>query len=299
MTHLRNAGLALSAVLFCAAMPDRLQASESEPPRSKVIMGACCFGDASCELREAADCANSGGLYQGDGTACTEGLCDSLLVACCFWSTGACDIRTLGECAAAGGSHFGYDCDGCMRLDGACCLTDGACFSQMTLEDCEAAGGVFQGWGSFCEGPCWGGGACCFTDYCYENVFQADCASMGGAFYLDQSCWDVYPGCSEFTGVGQPDGRSGFSLAANPNPSSEITSLELELPREQEVLLSVYDVSGRRVRLLAHGHFASGRQTVVWDQRDDSRRDLPAGIYFVRLTSTSGLEVTERITVVR
>lgn len=303
MTRLRNARLALLAVLSVAAVPNRLGAVEHEPARPQSVLGACCFVDGSCQLREAADCFNWGGLYQGDGTTCTNGICDGLgrFGACCIWATYTCDIRTPEDCAAAGGAYFGdgSDCSPCMRMDGgACCLPDGRCIGGYP-EDCEAAGGVYQGPGSFCEGPCWGGGACCFTDWCYENATQSDCASMGGAFYLEQSCGDVFPGCSAFTGVGEPGAASAISLVVSPNPSRETTSFEFELPQEQQIVLSVYDIAGRRIRLLGQGQFAAGRQAVAWDQRDDSGHDLPAGIYFVRLTSTTGLEVTERITVVR
>jgi hypothetical protein len=41
------------------------------------IKGACCFEGQLCAAVTAAECAEAGGTYQGDGTVCTPGLCTS------------------------------------------------------------------------------------------------------------------------------------------------------------------------------------------------------------------------------
>jgi flagellar hook assembly protein FlgD len=49
------------------------------------------------------------------------------------------------------------------------------------------------------------------------------------------------------------------------------------------VRLEVYDVAGRRVRTLIDHFMPAGRQSIVWNQRDDAGAALGAGVYFTRL----------------
>jgi flagellar hook assembly protein FlgD len=48
------------------------------------------------------------------------------------------------------------------------------------------------------------------------------------------------------------------------------------------VQVNIYDVAGRRVRLLADRVFPAGEQTLVWDGADDGGRKVARGVYFVR-----------------
>jgi hypothetical protein len=69
-----------------------------------------------------------------------------------------------------------------------------------------------------------------------------------------------------------------------PNPFNPRTTISYELPDEQEVTLTVYDVAGRRVRSLLDGSFqAAGLHAVQWDGRDDTGERVSSGIYYSRL----------------
>ncbi|NNE69689.1 MAG: DUF1929 domain-containing protein [Rhodothermales bacterium] len=77
----------------------------------------------------------------------------------------------------------------------------------------------------------------------------------------------------------EPEIPDGFSLdAAYPNPFNPVTTIGYELPRSVQVSLEVFDISGRRVKLLAEGVQPAGVHRV---QFDASR--LPSGVYFYRL----------------
>ncbi len=52
--------------------------------------------------------------------------------------------------------------------------------------------------------------------------------------------------------------------------------------------VSVYDVSGRRVRQLASGAYDAGLHTASWDGRDAAGRAVPSGIYFLRAAGAGG-----------
>jgi hypothetical protein len=78
----------------------------------------------------------------------------------------------------------------------------------------------------------------------------------------------------------------GFDLRpAWPNPGRAPIALRFVMPQSARVSLAVYDLSGRRVRLLVDGERAAGVHDVPWDGRDDAGRAVPAGVYFAHMTS--------------
>ncbi|MDD5719461.1 MAG: FlgD immunoglobulin-like domain containing protein, partial [Candidatus Krumholzibacteria bacterium] len=74
-------------------------------------------------------------------------------------------------------------------------------------------------------------------------------------------------------------------LPNHPNPFNPRTTIAFDLPTAANVGVSVYDVAGRRVRVLIDGTLASGRHKVIWDGRDDRGRDVGAGVYLYQLRS--------------
>ncbi len=81
-----------------------------------------------------------------------------------------------------------------------------------------------------------------------------------------------------------------------PNPFTGETTIRYAVSRPQSATLTVYDVTGRRVRALWHGPAAPGPASVVWDGRDGRGRVVSAGVYFVRILSD---EVVQARKVVR
>lgn len=67
-----------------------------------------------------------------------------------------------------------------------------------------------------------------------------------------------------------------------PNPSKGVTRIDYAVPRESEVRLSVLDVQGREVAVLAHGNTGAGYYQATWNGNTE-RGMAPAGLYFVRL----------------
>jgi flagellar hook assembly protein FlgD len=86
---------------------------------------------------------------------------------------------------------------------------------------------------------------------------------------------------------------------ADPNPFRDRTEVVFSLPRRMTAQLSVFDVTGRRVRTLAGGELAAGEHRVPWDGRDQSGRSAAAGAYFVRLDVASGMPLVKRVLMLR
>lgn len=85
-----------------------------------------------------------------------------------------------------------------------------------------------------------------------------------------------------------PAMSSGLTLElAGANPTRGAVALRYTVARRERVDIAVYDVTGARVRRL-HESEALGSGTLTWDGRDDAGRDVPAGLYFVRLAGPRG-----------
>jgi hypothetical protein len=56
----------------------------------------------------------------------------------------------------------------------------------------------------------------------------------------------------------------------------------LGIAQTGRVQVHVYDVAGRKVRLLADRVYPAGEQTLVWDGTDDGGNKVPRGVYFVK-----------------
>jgi spore coat protein A len=73
------------------------------------VTGACCSPGQVCEVVTAADCANQGGTFQGNGTDCIPNPCPpDPMGACCGTSTPwACTFVTENACLGSGGTYQG------------------------------------------------------------------------------------------------------------------------------------------------------------------------------------------------
>jgi flagellar hook assembly protein FlgD len=56
--------------------------------------------------------------------------------------------------------------------------------------------------------------------------------------------------------------------------------------------VELFDVQGRRVTTLADGGFGAGAHVLAWDGRDAAGARASRGLYFVRLTTPTGVRTT-------
>ena len=91
------------------------------------------------------------------------------------------------------------------------------------------------------------------------------------------------------TGVEITSSPAPFSLEpSRPNPFGKATRIRFSLPTAGTHALVVYDVNGRRVRVLSEGMRNAGLAETEWDGRDASGALVPSGVYFYRLETESG-----------
>jgi len=82
-----------------------------------------------------------------------------------------------------------------------------------------------------------------------------------------------------------------------PNPFNPAVNLSVALPVAGRAHLAVYDLRGRRVRTLLDADRPAGRESLVWDGRDDAGRPVTSGIYVARLTATGGADTRKLVLV--
>jgi hypothetical protein len=88
-------------------------------------------------------------------------------------------------------------------------------------------------------------------------------------------------------GVEEPAIRpEAFALGpCTPNPFWGTTSIAYALPSSGHVRLEIYDLTGRRVRMLVDDPVAPGIHQARWDGRDDTQQPVATGIYYARMAS--------------
>lgn len=98
---------------------------------------------------------------------------------------------------------------------------------------------------------------------------------------------------------GAPLEVTAFGLDGGyPNPFFEATSLRYRLAERGPATLEVFDLLGRRVRVLAEGVQSAGAHEVRWDGHDADGRLVASGVYLVRLR-TDAATATRRVSLLR
>ena len=89
-----------------------------------------------------------------------------------------------------------------------------------------------------------------------------------------------------------PSGLPSVASFSNghPNPAHGEVSFEMALPKESDVQIEVFDLSGRRLETLAHGRWNAGYHQVRWSGAASGT----SGVYFVR-SRWQGYDMTRRI----
>jgi hypothetical protein len=73
-----------------------------------------------------------------------------------------------------------------------------------------------------------------------------------------------------------------------PNPFNPGTTLFLSLEESEDVVVSVYDIIGRKINTLFSGIIDAGNHEMGWDGLDQNGMQAPSGHYFVKMQTASG-----------
>lgn len=133
--------------------------------------------------------------------------------------------------------------------------------------------------------------------------FCEDLTLRGNILFVSDRAGGVY--IMRHDAVGVEGGAPASTLPSrttiqsiSPNPFNPETAVVFELVRSGAAQLNVYDLTGRRIRVLLDEQVPVGRHTVRWDGTDEQSREVSSGVYLIRL-STEGATETRRAVLVK
>jgi endoglucanase len=84
------------------------------------------------------------------------------------------------------------------------------------------------------------------------------------------------------------------SLNIYPNPFETSATISYLVPEESHTDITIFDISGKRIKILVHQVKLPGNYTVLWDCKNFCGMSVKSGIYFCRLI-TSGIVLTTKL----
>lgn len=84
----------------------------------------------------------------------------------------------------------------------------------------------------------------------------------------------------------------------HPNPVDNYTEIEFSIGQFLDLTITVYNLIGEPIKVIAKGRFPKGAHKVVWHAVDERGGPVPNGIYFYRLESKKGVAI-KQLTVLR
>jgi len=101
------------------------------------------------------------------------------------------------------------------------------------------------------------------------------------------------------TSAGNNPIPTSYSLDQNyPNPFNAGTVISFALPEASRVKVTVFNVLGQTVKVLADQDMTAGVQRVAWDGRDDNGNSASSGVYFYRIAANSFTD-TKKMTLIK
>ena len=84
-----------------------------------------------------------------------------------------------------------------------------------------------------------------------------------------------------------------------PNPFNPVTTIEFQLEKAAEIRLQIYNVLGQPIRELTAGMAMAGRHRFQWNATDEQGDVVPGGIYFYRLSTADGFQLTRKMLLIK
>ncbi len=86
-----------------------------------------------------------------------------------------------------------------------------------------------------------------------------------------------------------------FYVSPNyPNPFNPLTNIDIYTDEKSQLVVSVFDVSGRLINSLINKVLDTGSYSVQWNGQNNRGKIMPAGVYFIQVESGSNI-VTQKI----
>ena len=128
----------------------------------------------------------------------------------------------------------------------------------------------------------------------YDADFRVRNLGVTKVVYRDQELGftvdgdDIVRGGVTAVGDTPPAPVRALALSAHPNPFNPLTTVRIDGDPAAPTRVAVYDVMGRRVRLLWDAPLRAESRAMVWDGRNDAGAPAASGVYIVKASTPSG-----------
>jgi len=128
------------------------------------------------------------------------------------------------------------------------------------------------------------------TDDVLDGKPDAGAYEFGGAQADWKAGTSVLPVLPEISNMEDDRPRPGqFRLRpVSPNPFHSTTWIEFDLPEEAEIRLDLFNVLGRKIRILFSGRASAGIRRIQWDGLNEEGLPVSSGLYILRLAVETG-----------
>jgi hypothetical protein len=73
----------------------------------------------------------------------------------------------------------------------------------------------------------------------------------------------------------------------HPNPVNNRVYIDLSLHKPTDVTIQVFDLSGKKISLIANGSYQEGKQSFLWNTCNENNERVPDGIYICRIETAA------------
>lgn len=80
-----------------------------------------------------------------------------------------------------------------------------------------------------------------------------------------------------------------------PNPVDNYTEIEFALSEPLDLTLTIYNLIGEPVKVIARGRFNEGTHIIPWHADDEQGNLVPCGVYFYRLETKKGVLIKQLV----
>jgi len=129
-----------------------------------------------------------------------------------------------------------------------------------------------------------------------ENKNWVLTSESGTNYILEGEGEITVPSAERFTLELKAVVPAAFTLHQNfPNPFNPITTLRYDLPEDNFVMLTVYDMLGREINQLVNAQQQAGFRSVQWDATDSMGRPVSAGVYLYQIQSAEFVQTKKMV----
>jgi flagellar hook assembly protein FlgD len=87
-----------------------------------------------------------------------------------------------------------------------------------------------------------------------------------------------------------------FAIHQNyPNPFNPVTTLRYELPENNLVNITIYDILGREVRTMVNTTQDAGYKSVIWNATNDYGKPVSAGVYLYQIQAGDFIQTKKMV----